>query len=175
MTKKSFDFYSNALIGLTDYLKWTSSFGEGQLQQMETPVSGIRLSASVSSLFGLAQDKAGVMLVMHEQEAAWLEKFPVEVALIGFDDGIQVVSEGFEFMDSQVPQTAFSIFIPSVAMRFQLMRQHSLMGFGLITEEDGKLQVRRVNRIVPLVNPKSYQALRLQKNREESSSVFSAC
>lgn len=174
MTKKSFDFYSNALIGLTDYLKWTSSFGEGQLHQMETPVSGISFSASVSSLFGLAQDRAGVMLVMHESEGAWLENFPAEAALIGFDDCIQVVSQGFEFMDSPVPQTSFSVFIPSVSMRFELMKKYSLIGFGLITEKNGQPHVHRVNRIVPLINRMSYRTLRTQMARDNSGSLFAA-
>jgi len=172
MTEKEFKFISLAIAGMTDYIQWTSSFGSGQITQMESPVPGLKLSPALSSLFGLAEDNAGLMLVMHEREASWLKTFPVAFVLTGFNDCIQVVSEAFVGFDTPVPQTAFAVFIPSLPLRTRLMA-NTLLGFGLIKEDTG--QVQRINRIVELITPAGYAKKWIRKEQSSGTdSLFAA-
>lgn len=172
MQKKDFILSSRRLVAIVDFLKWTSTFGEGAIQQMEAPVSGVRLSTGLSRLFGVGRDDAGPMLVMHEKEGTWLEHLPIASAFIGFDDELLVVTEQFQLVDVPFPRVGLSVVVPTPELRAELAAER-LLGFGLLRGEGGTAHVERVNKIVPLLTPERYEQQKLG-NRQESGNLFSA-
>lgn len=171
MEKKDFILASAKLVAAVDFIKWTSTFGEGVIRQMENPVSGVKLSPGLSRLFGIASDDAGIMLVMHAKEAPWLENLPIECAFIGFDDELLIVTEKFSLFDIPVERVGLGVFVPSPDLRADIAKQN-LIGFGLI-EDDGQETVRRINKIVPLFTPESYEQQRAE-SKQSTGSLFSA-
>ena len=169
MKKKDFILASSRLVAAVDFIKWTSTFGEGAIRQMETPVSGVRLAPGLSRLFGIAHDDAGIMLTMHEKEAPWLEHLPVECAFIGFSDELLIVTEWFSLFDVPFERVGLGVFVPSPDLRADIATQH-LIGFGLIREEN---VVERVNKIIPIYTPERYEQQR-SETRQNNSSLFSA-
>lgn len=173
MEKKDFILASKRLVAAVDFIKWTSTFGEGAIRQMETPVSGVRLAPGLSRLFGIAQDDAGFMLVMREREGPWLAHLPIECAFIGYGDELLVVTERFQLIDVPFDRLALGVFAASPVLRADLARQ-SLLGFGLIRENEETGQtIERINKIVPLYTPERYEQQRTEK-RQNSGSLFSA-
>ena len=173
MEKKDFILASKRLIAAVDFLKWTSTFGEGAIHQMETPVSGVRFAPGLSRLFGIGQDAAGLMLVMHETEGSWLAHLPIECAFIGYGDELLIVTERFELFDVPFERITLAVFIASPDLRAEIAR-HSLFGFGLISGNPAEGETtKRVNKIVPIYTPERYEQERLAK-RQGSGSLFSA-
>ena len=173
MEKKDFILASKRLIAAVDFVKWTSTFGEGAIHQMETPVSGVRLAPGLSRLFGIGRDEAGLMLVMHENEGPWLANLPIECAFIGYGDELLITTERFELFDVPFERIALGVFIAAPDLRAEIARQ-SLVGFGLVSGNEAASEVpKRVNKIVPLYTPERYEQKRLEK-RQGSRSLFSA-
>lgn len=168
MEKKDFIIASKRLVAAVDFIKWTSTFGEGSIRQMEAPVSGVRLAPGLSRLFGIAKDDAGIMLTMHEKEAPWLEHLPVECGFVGFGDELLIITEPFNLFDVPFEHVGLGVFIPSPDLRLDIAKQ-SLIGFGLIS--DGN--VKRVNKIIPLYTPERYEQQRAEI-RQDSGSLFRA-
>jgi len=152
---------ATTLIACVDFIKWTSSFGDGLFSQEDFPLPAIALAPSLSNLFGLAKDEAGTMLVMPGAEATWLENLPIESAYIGFNDSLILACAQTVLLDTKLPKFALSIFIPKKSQR-QELSELVLLGFG-ISDQDG--QVRRVNKIVPLLSPGRYAKLQMEKPR----------
>lgn len=173
MEKKDFNLASKRLVAAVDFIKWTSTFGEGAIRQMETPVSGVRFAPGLSRLFGIAADESGLMLVMQATEGAWLAHLPIECAFIGYGDELLVVTESFQLFDVPFERVGLGIFIPSPEMRRDIESQ-TLLGFGLLhgNEPEGT-RVERVNKIVPLLTPERYEEQRTAK-RQDSGRLFSA-
>lgn len=161
MEKKDFNIASRRLISLVDFIKWTSTFGEGAIQQMETPVSGVRLSPALSRLFGIASDDSGWMLTMREEEGGWLRDLPVACAFVGFSDELLIVTEEFNLLDTPFPRVGVGVFVPDPQFRAAIAEQ-SLLGFGLIRCEGEAVTVQRVNKIVPLYTPERYESARIE-------------
>lgn len=168
--KKDFNFLAKQLTALVDFIKWTSSFSSGTVEQMEVPVTGIRLAPATTHLFGLAMDDHGWMLVMHEQESSWLADLPFSEAYVGFGDGLILVTEEVTIFEQPFPQLGIDIFVPELFMREELMKKN-LLGFGLIRKATG--QAERVNKIVPLYNPDTYEEARRVKVRKGARGLFS--
>lgn len=170
MEKKDFILASKRLVAAVDFIKWTSTFGEGAIRQMETPVSGVKLAPGLSRLFGIARDDAGLMLTMHEKEAPWLESLPLECAFIGFSsDELMIVTERFSLFDVPFERIGLGIFVPSPDLRADIASQ-SLIGFGLLKEDN---TVERVNKIIPIYTPERYEQQRSQ-TRQDNGSLFRA-
>lgn len=168
--KKDFSFLAKQLVAVVDFIKWTSSFSADAIRQMETPVSGIRLSPALSSLFALAKDELGWMLTMHENEGSWLADLPLAEAYVGFDDGLILVTEPLTIFDQPFEQLGVQLFIPHAYLREELATNR-LLGFGLMHAATGK--VERVNRMIPLYNPTTYETKRRQHVRMPSRGLFS--
>lgn len=171
--KNDFKTLAEKLISIVDFIKWTSTFGEGFIDQIEVPISGVRFKPALSNLFGVARDEAGWMLTMYEDEGPWLQNFPFGQAFVGFDDELLLVSGNFELMEVPFQQIGISIFIPREAIRDLLVKE-STLGFGLVSERDGKAVVRRVNRIIPLYDPERYEAERTRCAISKRGNVFAA-
>lgn len=168
--KKDFNLLASKLVALVDFIKWTSSFPVGVIQQMEVPLTGIRVSPMATHLFGLARDEIGWMLAMHEREGEWLANLPVESAYIGFDDSLIIVTEPVTMFDEPFPAVGVKVFIPQIALRSELAK-HALLGFGILREATG--DVERVNRLVPLYNPASYEQAKIAPTGTEVTALFS--
>lgn len=161
MEKKDFNIASRHLMSIVDFIKWTSTFGEGAIQQMETPVSGVRLSPALSRLFGIASDDSGWMLTMREEEGGWLRDLPIACGFIGFSDELLIVTEEFNLLDTPFSRVGIGVFVPDPQFRAAIAEQ-PLIGFGLI-QGDGKMTtVRRVNKIVPMYTPERYEGARIE-------------
>jgi len=168
--KIKFKLLSKKLVSLVDFIKWTSSFSRGTIHQMETPISGIRLDPTMLSLFALAKDEIGWMFVMHEDEAPWLENLPLSMAFIGFSDGIILVTDSITLFDQPFEPFGIDVLIPQPFLRDEL-RSQNLLGFGLKRKETN--QVERINRVVPLYNPESYELLRTAAISQQTRGLFS--
>lgn len=168
--KKDFNLLAKKLTAIVDFIKWTSSFSHGTISQMEMPISGIRLSPSTLSLFGLAYDDLGWMLVMHEKEASWLADLPIGAAYVGFDDSLIIRTDEITIFDQRFEPCAISMFIPEVVMRTELA-SHNLLGFGLLRA--GTNTVERVNKLVPLQNPHTYATAHTAEQRKPVRGLFS--
>ncbi|KVV07306.1 hypothetical protein [Burkholderia ubonensis] len=105
-------FVSDRIIATVDFIKWTSTFGEDAIKQMETPVSGVRLTAALLHLFGMVRGEHFPMLAMHETEAPWLAHLPIQMALAGYGDGIILVTESHTVFDQPFPSIGIDIFVP---------------------------------------------------------------
>lgn len=176
MEEKDFNLASKRLVAMVDFLKWTSTFGEGAIHQMEHPLSGVRFSPGMTRLFGLAEDETGTMLVMHEKEGAWLADLPIQCAFIGYGDELLVVSEAFSLFDVPFERIGIGVLIPSPELRAETAKK-TLLGFGLARNQDASETsqeiVTRVNRIVPLYTPERYELMR-REHRIETGSLFRA-
>lgn len=168
--KKNFKLLANQLIGLVDFIKWTSSFGTGAIMQMETPLSGITLSPQLVDLFALARDDIGWMLVMHEREGTWLKNLPIDKIFVGYSDGIIVVTDAVNIFDQPFDPIGIDIFIPHIHLRTEIA-ESLLMGFGLLREESQV--VERVNRLVPVYTKGRYEAERIANTGQRHNRLFS--
>lgn len=167
--KKDFNSQSKQLVSIVDFIKWTSTFGEGAIRQMETPFSGVRLSAAVTGFFGMARDDAGLMLVMSTREGAWLRDLPIECAFIGFDDELLIATQPVDILGIGFQRVGIGVFVPTPQQRADIA-SNTLIGFGLLHEQDGA--VERVNKIIHLYTPERYDAQRLA-HPGDSRSLFS--
>lgn len=170
-TNKYFFLQSVALVSIIDFIKWTSTFGEGMITQIETPLSGVRLSPGLSHLFAFGRDDIGWMLVMDEKEGAWLESFPIASILIGASDGITIISDSYTMLEQEIEGIGIDIFIPQIDLREQLERE-TLMGFGLKRVKTGLIE--RVNKIAPIMTVKKYGQLAKSIKARTNTSLFSA-
>lgn len=168
--KKDFNFLAKQLTALVDFIKWTSSFSSGTVEQMEIPVTGIRLAPATNDLFGLAMDEQGWMLVMHEQESSWLADLPFSEAYVGFSDGLILVTQEVTIFEQPFPQLGIEIFVPEPFLRDELMK-NKLLGFSLIRKATGQLE--RVNKIIPLYNPATYDEVRRATAHKGTRGLFS--
>lgn len=167
--KKNFKLLSLQLVSIVDFIKWTSSFSDGALEQMEAPMSGVRLKPALNSLFAFAKDDLGWMLTMHEKEGAWLAHLPVSAVFTGYNDGVIVTIAQVAIFGEIFEPTALDIFVPNAALLEQLQGE-SLFGFGLLRESG---EVERVNRMVPLYTRAQYEAQAIGRKKETSQGLFS--
>lgn len=168
--KNEFNSLAEKLVSVVDFIKWTSSFGEGFIRQTEVPLPGVRLMPALSNLFGVARDDAGWMLTMHEGEGKWLRNFPFSAAFVGFDDELLLVSGDFTLLDVPFQQIGVSIFIPDPAVRESLAKDE-VLGFGLVVSGDTS-EIERVNRIVPMYDPKRYESAKVANLINRPSGLF---
>ncbi|MEX3555979.1 MAG: hypothetical protein VB131_05105 [Burkholderia gladioli] len=105
-------FVSDQIIATVDFIKWTSTFGEDAIKQMETPVSGVRLTSALLHLFGLVRGEHFPMLAMHEAEAPWLAHLPIQMALVGYGDGVILVTAEHTVFEQSFPSIGVDIFVP---------------------------------------------------------------
>ncbi|ODP35030.1 hypothetical protein [Pandoraea sp. ISTKB] len=159
---------ADRLLSVVDLIKWTSTFGTEMIEQMESPVSGLRVSPALSGLFGMVKGGPYPMLAMHPGEASWLRHLPVDFALVGYDRGLILVTEGFSVFDQ-----AFSPFGISVHVPLKLhadLQQARMIGFAFVAKD----RVETVNRLVPLYTPERYREERVSiTERTRASSLFS--
>ncbi|MCA8198535.1 hypothetical protein [Burkholderia vietnamiensis] len=170
-SQKDFVFLSKRIIACVDFLKWTSTFGEGTIGQVEEPMRGMQISPAMSDLFGFARDEVGLMLAMDASEAPWLEDLPVSAAIHGYDrrPNLLLVTEATPVMDLELPQMGIEIYVP--LSRQPALETESLLGFCLV--RNGAPE--RVGRIVPLHTPESWASQRrAAKARSGSSGSFFA-
>jgi hypothetical protein len=165
--KKDFNLLARQLMAFVDLAKWAASFGTDSIEQMITPVKGIRLSPELSKHFGVAEDEVGWMLLAHEREGKWLADLPVSSAFLDYTDGIVLLTDQVSVFDTPFESMGIDLFVPSVGLR-QSLRTHQLLGFGLV-DDAGK--VTRVNRIVPMYTKERYEAQRALQSGN-STSIF---
>jgi len=165
--QKTFVFLSKRLIAIVDFIKWTSTFGEDSIKQIEAPLRGVRLSATLSDLFGFARDEAGLMLVMQAGEAPWLDSLPISAALVGYGNGLILVTEAIDAIDQTIPQIGIEIFVPFEHRK--ALQNESFLGFCLIRNGHPE----RAGRIVPIHTPEWFSG-QARETGPTSASLFSA-
>jgi hypothetical protein len=165
-TQKDFVFLSRKLIAYVDFLKWTSTFGEGSIRQIEEPMRGFQLSASLLDLFGFARDDTGLMVTMEAAEAPWLEHLPFSAAVYGYDGrtSLLLVTSETPMMDLTIPSTGMEIFVPLT--RLQELQGETLIGFCLVR----KGVPQRVGRIIRLYTPETFSTM-LRSQRSTSTNT----
>jgi hypothetical protein len=172
-TENNFLFTSRQIIASVDFLKWTSTFGEGSIRQIETPVRGVQFSPALTDLFGFARDDLGLMLAMDAREGAWLEHLPVAAALHGYDgrSSLLLMTGETEVMDMTLPPTGIEIYVP--LQREKELTGETLLGFCLVQKGTPK----RVGRMVRLYTPATWEDHRAQSasrpGARNSGSFFS--
>ncbi|CAE6793614.1 hypothetical protein R70006_04965 [Paraburkholderia domus] len=153
---------------MVDFIKWTSTFGEDAIKQMETPLTGVRLTASMLPLFGVAIDDMKPMLAMHENEAPWLAHLPIQMALIGYGDGVILVTDAFTLFETSFPAIGIEVFVPYEHR--ETFEQTRLMGLCHVSARG----VKPVNRIFPVFTPERYELERRAiKTGAQTTSLFS--
>lgn len=164
-SQNNFVFLSKRILATVDFLKWTSTFGDDGIAQIEEPMRGVRLSPALSDLFGFARDDTGVMLTMDAREAPWLADLPVAAVLTGYGTNILLITEAFDAIGTAFPAIGIEIYVP-------LERQADLAGetlFGFCLIKDGVPE--RVGRIVPVYTPETVSAV-ARTQTDQSSSLF---
>jgi hypothetical protein len=158
---------SERILAVVDFVKWTSTFGEDSIKQMETPLRGVRLTAAMLPLFGLVTTDIQPMLAMHENEAPWLAHLPIQMALIGFGDGLILVTESFTLFEVSFPAIGIEVFVPHE--RRAAFEAATLLGLCHKTSRG----LRPINRIVPVFNPERYDRERRASGKgAKSVSLF---
>jgi hypothetical protein len=152
-TENNFVFTSLRLIAYVDFLKWTSTLGDGAIRGIETPMRGVQISPALTELFGFARDELGLMFVMDAREAPWLEHLPLACAIHGYDDAssLLLVTQRLSVSDIEVPPLAIEIHVPLA--RHADLNGQTLLGLCLV--RDGKPV--RVGRLVPLFDPHTWR------------------
>lgn len=152
---------------MVDFIKWTSSFGEDAIKQMEAPLRGVRLMPSLSPLFGIAFDDMQPMIAMHADEAPWLAHLPMQMALTGYGDALILVTEEFSIFDQAFPSIGIEIYIPF--QHREALASAPLLGFGHVHAGT----VQPVNRIVPVYSRQRYESERRAAPRSaQETSLF---
>lgn len=160
---------ADRLLSVVDLIKWTSTFGADMIEQMELPVSGLRVSPALSSLFGMVLGGPYPMIAMHPGEASWLRHLPMDFALMGYGQGLILVTEGFAVFDQAFPPIGISVHVP---LRLHAdLQQARMIGFAFVANGG----VETVNRLVPVYTPERYREERLSlAERARANSLFSA-
>ncbi|CAJ6618166.1 Uncharacterised protein [Burkholderia pseudomallei] len=161
-------FVSDRIIATVDFIKWTSTFGEDAIKQMETPVSGVRLTSGLLHLFGMVRGEHFPMLAMHETEAPWLAHLPIQMALVGYGDGVILVTAEHTVFEQTFPSIGVDIFVPHEHRNeFETAR---MMGFCHAT----KSGLFAVNKAIPVYTRERYERERRTLSRDAvETSLFS--
>ncbi len=151
-TEKKSVFEANRIISIVDFIKWTSTFGVDALKQTEVPLRGVRFTAAMWPLFGVAMDDDQPMLTMHQDEAPWLAHLPIQMALVGFGegDGLILVTEEFTLFDQPFPSTAIDLYLP---YEHRKTFNTPLLGFCHLSAQG----IKPINRMVPVFTPERYE------------------
>lgn len=166
--KKNFKLLSEQLVAYVDFLKWTSSFGTGALEQVESPLSGVRLKPLVADLFGFARDNIGWMITMDEREAPWLEHLPFEAMFLGYNDGIVIVTKATTINAEQIAPVSLDLFVPKHEL-LDALKTETLFGFALQRKTGA---IERVNRIIPIYRKDSFDDIAAQRKHAGSRDLF---
>ncbi|WP_334043697.1 hypothetical protein [Burkholderia ambifaria] len=144
-------FISDRIIATVDFIKWTSTFGEDAIKQMETPVSGVRLTSALLHLFGMVRGEHFPMLTMQESEAPWLAHLPMQMALVGYGDGVILVTAEHTIFEQPFPSIGVDIFIPhEYRNEFAAAR---MMGFCHVTQSGPT----PINKAIPVYTRERYE------------------
>ena len=149
-TEKKSVFESNRILSLVDFIKWTSTFGQDALKQTEVPMRGVRLTAAMWPLFGVAVDDNHPMLAMHQDEAPWLVHLPIQMALIGYGDGLILVTDAFTLFDQDFPGIGIDLYLPYEHR--DKFAQATLLGFCHVSDRG----IKPINRVVQMFTPERY-------------------
>ncbi|MBN3729531.1 hypothetical protein [Burkholderia sp. Tr-20390] len=166
--KKKSVFVSDRIIATVDFIKWTSTFGEDAIKQMETPLTGVRLTAALVHLFGMVRGEHYPMLAMHQVEAPWLAHLPIQMALAGYGDGVILITEAHTVFDQSFPSIGIDIFVPH-EYRNEFMTARMM---GLCHASDTGLSP--INKAFPVYTRERYELERRSLSRDaEETSLFS--